>query len=249
MDPTFDERASWFDRHYRSTRGRVRLQLVLERLTESFPDPPARVLDVGGGSGAYAIPLAQRGYDVTLLDDSSGMLEVARERSTASGVALTLVKDRLEGVTTLAPPQFVAICCHAVLLYVEDPRSALANLRAVAAPGAMLSLLEKNRNGLSLRPGLGGDYAEAIRVLDDPVASGNLGIPNRSRSIGEWHRLLDETGWDVESWVGIRLFSDSAADDIPPEQFQELLDLERQAGRRDPYRSVARLFHLLARAV
>jgi S-adenosylmethionine-dependent methyltransferase len=118
----------------------------------------------------------------------------------------------------------------------------------VAAPGAVLSLLEKNRDGLVWRPALTGDYAEAIRVLDDPVASGNLGIPNRSRTINEWCELLQDAGWALESWAGIRLFSDAAPDDLSPERFQALLDLEREAGKRDPYRSVARLFHVLARA-
>jgi SAM-dependent methyltransferase len=248
MGSMFDEKARWFDGHYASTRGRIRLQLILERLTDVLPSPPARILDAGGGSGAFAIPLAERGYDVTLLDDSWGMLDVARERSAEAGVTLTLVKDPLDRVTTLAPPRFAAICCHAVLLYTTDPRSALAKLRSVAAPGAVLSLLEKNCDGLVWRPGLTGDYAEAIRVLDDPVASGNLGIPNRSRTINEWCEVLQDAGWALESWAGIRLFSDAAPDDLSPERFQALLDLEREAGKRDPYRSVARLFHVLARA-
>jgi hypothetical protein len=61
--------------------------------------------------------------------------------------------------------------------------------------------------------------------------------------------MLEDTGWAVDSWVGIRFFSDAAPDDLPPERFEQLLELEREAGLRDPYRSVARLFHMLARAV
>jgi len=126
---------------------------------------------------------------------------------------------------------------------------ALTTFRSLVRDGATLSLLEKNRDGLAIRPGLRGDYAEAIRVLDDPMAAGNLGISNRSRSIDEWRTLLDATGWRADSWVGIRLFSDGAPDDLPPERFEELLRLEREAGRRDSYRSVARLIHIAAVAV
>lgn len=100
-----------------------------------------------------------------------------------------------------------------------------------------------------MRSGLAGDYDEAIRVLDDPVASGNLGIPNRSQTVQEWSRLLTESGWEVESWDGVRLFSDGAPTEILPERFDRLLDLERKAGRREPYRSIARLVHISARAV
>src|SRR5690348_17996646 len=43
----------------------VRSMELLERL---LPPPPARILDVGGGPGAYAAPLARRGYQVHLVD-------------------------------------------------------------------------------------------------------------------------------------------------------------------------------------
>jgi hypothetical protein len=119
----------------------------------------------------------------------------------------------------------------------------------VARDGAVLSLLEKNRDGLAMRPGLGGDYEEALRVLDDPIAAGNLGIPNRSRSIREWRRILGIAGWRIDSAVGIRLFSDAADDELSDDAFDHLLRLEREAGRRDQYRAVARLIHMSATAV
>jgi hypothetical protein len=43
----------------------VRTWELLERY---LPPPPARVLDVGGGPGAYALPLREAGYDVGLVD-------------------------------------------------------------------------------------------------------------------------------------------------------------------------------------
>jgi len=242
----FDRRARWFDEHYASVRGRVRLALVLERLAELLPPPPASILDAGGGSGVVAVPLAERGYDVTLLDASDEMLRIADERARAGGVSLTLVHGRIEDAVALVTGPFDAIGCHAVLMYVDDPAAALTTLRSLAREGAALSLLEKNRNGLGMRPGLRGEYVEALRVLDDPIAAGNLGISNRSRSIDEWRRLLDASGWQLDSWVGIRLFSDGAPDDLPPDRFEELLTLEREAGRRDSYRSVARLIHIAA---
>jgi S-adenosylmethionine-dependent methyltransferase len=122
-------------------------------------------------------------------------------------------------------------------------------MRVAASTGATLSLLEKNRLALAMRPGLRGDYAEALRVLDDPVASGNLGIPNRSRSANEWSDLLTDSGWRLDSWVGIRLFSDLAPDVLSDDDYDRLLTLEREAGRREPYRSAARLIHLSATAI
>jgi SAM-dependent methyltransferase len=249
VTPTFDERAEWFDHHYEATRGRVRATLLLERLAESLPAPPATVLDVGGGSGVIAVPLAARGYEVTLLDPSPAMLDLARGHAADAGAELRFVEGRVERIAELTPGPFDAVCCHAVLMYLDDPAPHLAAMRHAASTSATLSLLEKNRLALAMRPGLRGDYAEALRVLDDPVAGGNLGIPNRSRSVDEWSDLLTGSGWRLDSWVGIRLFSDLAPDVLSEEDAERLLSLEREAGRREPYRSAARLIHLSATAI
>jgi S-adenosylmethionine-dependent methyltransferase len=247
--PTFDDRAEWFDAHYETSRGRIRLRLVLERILGSFPDAPARILDVGGGSGVIAVPLAGHGFAVTLMDPSEGMLRVAERRIADARVEVRTVLGGIDDVAALAPGPYDGIGCHAVLMYLDDPQAALRKLRDQARPGTVLSLLEKNRDGLALRPGLRGDYEEARRVLDSPIASGNLGIPNRARTVDEWRELLAATGWSLGSSVGVRLFSDLAPDDLTPERLELLADLEREAGRRDPYRSVSRLIHIAATAI
>jgi SAM-dependent methyltransferase len=249
VEPTFDERAEWFDGHYATTRGRVRLALVLERLADTLPPPPARILDAGGGSGAVAVPLAERGYAVTLLEPSEGMLRVARERLAATRLEVAVVAGSIEDAPSRASGPFDAVCCHAVLLYTDDPVRELERLRSVTRRDGILSLLEKNRDALAMRPGLSGAFEEARRVLDDPVAIGNLGIRNRSWSVRDWKHMLAESGWRLDSWAGVRLFSDGAADDLSPDAFGALLRLERDAGRRDPYRAVSRLLHLCATAV
>ena len=114
--------------------------------------PPATVLDVGGGSGAIAVPLAAQGYRVTVLDPSNAMLDLAGRHAADAGVELRLVPGGVESLAELAPGPFDAVCCHAVLLYLDDPDVHLAALRRVVSAGATLSLLEKNRLALAMRP-------------------------------------------------------------------------------------------------
>jgi ubiquinone/menaquinone biosynthesis C-methylase UbiE len=85
-----DSRDSEVLRHYalgaeqsRLTQGSGRLEFVrtCEVITRFFPPPPAAVLDVGGGVGAYALWLARRGYAVSLIDASPLHVEQAREAS------------------------------------------------------------------------------------------------------------------------------------------------------------------------
>lgn len=56
------------DEAYAAVKGRVRTYVLHQQLLEHLPAPPATVLDVGGGAGHRSFPLAQAGYDVTLLD-------------------------------------------------------------------------------------------------------------------------------------------------------------------------------------
>jgi ubiquinone/menaquinone biosynthesis C-methylase UbiE len=57
-------------------------------MSEFLPRPPGSVLDVGGGPGRYAIALALRGYDVTLLDISRESLRLARQKANEAQVSL-----------------------------------------------------------------------------------------------------------------------------------------------------------------
>src|SRR6202041_1758930 len=68
------------DEAYASVKGYVRPYVMHHQLLEPLPPAPAPLLDVGGGAGNQSFPLAQAGYDVTLLDPSPAMLDQARER-------------------------------------------------------------------------------------------------------------------------------------------------------------------------
>jgi ubiquinone/menaquinone biosynthesis C-methylase UbiE len=67
---------------------RLRTQAILAR---HLPPAPAVILDVGGGAGAYAFPLAQQGYEVHLIDPVELHLEQARSYAQASGVTLASI--------------------------------------------------------------------------------------------------------------------------------------------------------------
>src|SRR5689334_9174097 len=64
--------------------GRLEWIRTWELLDRLLPPPPARILDVGGGTGIYALPLAERGYRVHLIDAAPNHVERARALSSAS---------------------------------------------------------------------------------------------------------------------------------------------------------------------
>lgn len=111
-------------------------------LARHLPPPPARVLDVGAGTGAMSLLAADLGHEVTALDLSPAMLERAREKAAARGRRLTLVVGRSEDPP---PGPFDAVMERHVLWTLPDPVAALAAWRRVVRPGGRLLLLEAVR--------------------------------------------------------------------------------------------------------
>lgn len=72
--------------------GRLEFWRTRELLDRWLPPAPATVVDVGGGAGAYAVPLGAAGYDVHLLDPAPLHVEQAR----AAGVTSAVLGDARE---------------------------------------------------------------------------------------------------------------------------------------------------------
>jgi S-adenosylmethionine-dependent methyltransferase len=72
----------------RLERHRIEYQVTMRALTEFLPPAPAKLIDIGGGPGRYAIALAQHGYKVTLVDLAQANLDLARQKTAEAGVEL-----------------------------------------------------------------------------------------------------------------------------------------------------------------
>ncbi len=250
--------AAFADDHYRFVRGRVRTTLIDRQLALHLPASgrPLEVVDIGGGSGQQSIPLAERGHHVTIADPSSAMLAKARARLATLpadvGERVELVECRADGAPAfLGRDRFDVVLCHGVLLYLPAAPT-LAALVALAAPGGLLSVVTSNRRALALRPGLAAQWAEALRGFDEPTYRNGLGIDARADDPDDIAAQLADLGAETLAWYGMRLFTDPLRSDAgllaAPDAFDQILTVEWEAGRRDPYRQLCRLFHLVALA-
>jgi len=230
----------------------VRQHLVASQLADVTASGPAlRVLDVGCGQGTQALGLARAGHAVTGLDPSPALLAEFRAALAAEPEDVRMRVQLVEGAGTdaprLTPGPFDLICCHGVLMYLDDPGPFLAALTAVAAPGARLSLLVRNGLALAMRPGLRGDSAAALAAFDRLEYVNRLGIAARAHTPAGLDGTCAPLGWRPERWFGVRVFSDHRDEPstTPGPELDALLAAEREAGRRDPYRQVAALLHLV----
>ncbi len=213
---------------------------------------PSQVLDAGCGQGTQAVALARAGHHVTGLDPSHRLL--GRFREALDGEPgdvrerVRLVQGTGDQAPALSPGPFDVVLCHGVLMYLDDAEQAalLAGLSAVCAPDAVLSLLVRNGLAPAMRPGLLGRWHEAVSAFDSDRYVNRLGLPARMHTPSGLAAALVPLGWAPVRWYGVRVFTDHLDGDPPVgESLQGLLDAETVAGRRDPYRSVAALLHVV----
>lgn len=110
----------------------------------------------------------------------------------------------------------------------------------------MLSLVFKNADALAIRAALEGRWADAAAAFDASADVGGLGVGTRAHRRDDIVAWLGEAGFDVEDWYGIRVVSDHLTD-ASKDQLAEVLPVEIEASRRDPYRALGRLIHVIAR--
>jgi S-adenosylmethionine-dependent methyltransferase len=212
--------------------------------------PGARVLDVGCGQGTQALHLARAGHAVTGLDSSAGLLaefEAALAAEPAEVAArVRLIRGAGENAPDLVDSAFDVVLCHGVLMYIGDITPMLTALSGVTDAGGAISLLVRNGLATAMRDGLRGNWPAALAAFDTKDYVNRLGLRARAHVPAEVDQVLAPLGWQRREWFGVRVFTDHLDEPAPdPATAAGLLAAEREAGRRDPYRSVAALLHLV----
>jgi S-adenosylmethionine-dependent methyltransferase len=237
-----------------SARTAVVWEILSAVLAEvDVPGTGLDVVDAGGGTGNFAVPLAAAGHRVTVVDPSPDSLAALQRRAAERGLG-----DRVSGVQgDLAElPGLVdagtadLVLCHSVLEVVEDAAAALSAVTTVLRPGGRLSLLAANRAAAVLARALAGHADEAARALTDPAGRwGSADGVRRRFTADELRELVGAAGLLVEQLHGVRVVADlvpSTVLDSEPGAAAALLALERALSDRLPFRDVATQLHVLA---
>lgn len=235
-----------------SVRGRLRHDIVFADLCERLNER-ASILDVGCGDGEMSLRLARAGHTVLGIDPSPGMLEFAHLRleKEPAEVAGRMTFSQGDLFALDLNDEFDCVCCHGVLMYLSESRSALTKLATLSRSSGLLSVLTKNAVSVGFREALKRDYVAAKEIISNSsvTTSSNLGIETRGDYPYDLVDALEELGFENASWSGVRIFCDhySKDEEIPEQAYRDLLSLEQTASRRDPYRQMARLIHVLGR--
>jgi ubiquinone/menaquinone biosynthesis C-methylase UbiE len=154
--------------------GQLELLRVQEVLGRHLPPPPARILDVGGGTGVHAQWLAEQGYEVRIIDMAPRHVEKANTELGSVGVSAELGDAR-----SLSLPDGVV---DAVLLFGplyhlterSDRLRALGEARRVVRPGGVVAVAGISKFA-SLFDGLARGYLfdpDFVRIVERDLADG-----------------------------------------------------------------------------
>jgi S-adenosylmethionine-dependent methyltransferase len=216
------------------------------------------VVDVGAGTGGFAVRLARLGHHVTVVDPSPDALAAARWRAAELGVTLTAVQGEAGDLAGLVGEGTAdLVVCHNVLEYVDSPAAAMAAIARVLQPGGTVSVLAANVVAAVLQRALSGRYEDARRLLSanagDPlipaptraVAPGRGLAEHRRFTLAELTALIEGTGLRAGDAFGVRIFGGllprAGAD---PATADALRDLEAAAAAYPALRDIAARLHI-----
>jgi SAM-dependent methyltransferase len=230
---------------------------------------PLVILDLGGGTGGLAVPLALAGHHVHVLDPSPDALASLQRRASEQGLgagsggdagSVTAVQGDADTITdTAAVAELVGgrpidlICCHDALEMVDDPAATIRAMAAILTPGGALSLVTAGRLAAVLHRVIAGRFAQAQRALTS--RDGRWGDADPMPRRFDTETLVDmltSAGFAIEDVHGVRIFSDlvpSAHIDTETDR-RALLELEAAAAAHPDYPLLGQLgaaTHIVAR--
>ncbi|WP_116113333.1 methyltransferase [Austwickia chelonae] len=219
---------------------------------------PLRVVDLGGGSGGMAVPLAALGHHVTVVDPSPDALASLERRLRDAdipdaGQHLVAVQGDSTVLADLGLDGVDLITCHGVLEVDDDPERTLSDIAEALAPGGILSLLVAQRLAVVLARALAGRFTQARSALQSEDGRYGEGDPMPRRyDQDQLCEFVIRSGLTVVDRRGLRVFTDlvpSAFVDSEVDR-EALLALERAIAEHADHELLGRLgsaAHLLAR--
>ncbi len=243
-------------------RDRVRTGVVWDAVgarLEASDMVGARVVDIGGGTGGFAVRLAQQGHTVTVVDPSPDALAALDRRADEAGVAglVTGVQGDVADLSTHVTDDVDAVLCHGVLEVLPDPAAALRAIAAVLRPGGLLSLLVAQRHAAVVSRAMAGHFQQALALLDEDQPSGQQSGQQSGAVVRSGRRytadevvaLLADAGFTLQETHAVRVFADLVPGsllDLEPGATAALVELEQAVSGRAEYLPLATQVHVIA---
>jgi hypothetical protein len=241
------------------------LRTVISALAAQAGRARLDILDAGGGTGGFAVPLAGLGHNVTVIDPSPDSLAAAERRAAEMNVPLSVVQGDVADLATVAGEASAdLVLCHSVLEYVDSPPDAMASIAQVLRPAGAVSVLAASSVAAVIHRALAGRFDDARRLLAGiggpgqpavPAATGAPGTgPGRGTAgprrftLAAVVGLIEGAGLRAGRAHGVRVFADLVPGmfaDADPGAADALLALEQAASAHPAFHDIATQFHIV----
>jgi trans-aconitate methyltransferase len=230
------------------------LRTVISALAAQAGRPRLDILDAGGGTGGFAVPLAGLGHNVTVIDPSPDSLAAAERRAAEMNVPLSVVQGDVMDLTMMAGEASVdLVLCHSVLEYVDSPADAMASIAQVLRPAGAVSVLAASSVAAVIHRALAGRFDDARRLLAEIDSGSGTGPgPGMARprrfTLAAVVGLIEGAGLRAGRAHGVRVFADLVPGmfaDADPGAADALLALEQAASAHPAFHDIATQFHIV----
>lgn len=240
------------------------LRSVVSALVAEMGRARLDIIDAGGGTGGFAVPLAGLGHTVTVVDPSPDSLAAAQRRAAEMDVPLRAVQGDVADLAGVAGEQSAdLVLCHSVLEYVDSPADAMAAIASVLRPGGAVSVLAASAVAAVIHRALAGRFDEARQLLAG-ISAGSRQVPEGIQAPGAGGErgaqltrrftlagvvgVIEGAGLHPGAAHGVRIFADlvpGISADADPGAADALLALEQAASAHPAFHDIATHFHVL----
>ncbi len=185
------------------------------------------VLDVGTGTGYFAILLARMGHRATGVDITPSMLAEAEETARQFGAAVRFERRDAQD-TGFADESFDAVVCRNLVWTLPDPERAYREWRRLLRPGGVLMVFDanyadnvRNQNQKASNTSPQGVYGHigVTPALAEENAEITLAMPAGRHRRPQWDAELAEqagfAAWGADEGAGARILRENDLGDAP----------------------------------
>lgn len=248
----FDRFSKRFKKNiYGSQKGELRNKILWQHMQQYLPLQDTRrlkILDLGGGEAPFAERILDYGHDYYLCDISADMLSEAEKRLSSFHRAdnIHYIHSPLQEITQHISGPFDIIIAHAVIEWLPEPEDLIKIAQELLVEGGYLSLMFYNRNSLLFRNMQLGNWKRVKHGWLRGRGKKTL-TPINPQDPATLYELLGQSGFDVISRAGVRVFFDYLDRDVDRSDPSLLYEMEERYSRQEPFLSLARYIHVICR--
>ncbi|GIP44627.1 S-adenosylmethionine-dependent methyltransferase [Paenibacillus sp. J45TS6] len=229
--------------------GRLFYQTAWHQIDKFFIEQPQSILDIGCGFGISSNEYALRGNDVTGIEPTMHMIEIAKQNSQS----VNYICDSYENMVGKIG-KFNWIFCHNVLEYVEQPSQFFQLISNCQSENGLLSLIAHNPTAKVMKKAIiNKDPESALATIGNDKDYSN--VIQTDITIYTYDQLsswLSESGYEIVGHFGIHnLYGYIKDNDIKQseEWHNKMITLEFELGCHGPYRDIAIFTHIIAKKI